>query len=263
MWLFTFAAQRIYMRYFIHLAYNGANYAGWQIQPNAPSVQQALNEALSTILRAEIYVVGAGRTDTGVHARQMFAHFDCDLPFESSELAYRLNRFLPADIAIREIFLVADDAHARFSATSRSYQYFISPQKNPFASQTAWILERPLDVTLMNEAANLLLGEKDFGAFSKSNTQTKTNICNVTKAQWVTEGDFLVLHISANRFLRNMVRAIVGSLVDVGQNKTTVAGFQDIIDRKDRTLAGESAPAHGLYLTHVAYPKEILPHGRS
>lgn len=250
-------------RYFIHLAYNGTNYAGWQIQPNALSVQQTLNEALSTILRTEVYVVGAGRTDTGVHARQMYAHVDCDLPFEPTALAYRLNRFLPPDIAIYEIFPVDADAHARFSATSRSYQYFISPKKNPFAYTSAWILERPLDIPAMNEASVLLLGEKDFGAFSKSNTQTKTNICNVSHAQWVLEGDLFVFHITANRFLRNMVRAIVGSLVDVGQNKTTVAGFQDIVTAKDRTLAGESAPAHGLYLTHVAYPDEILNHGRS
>ncbi len=250
-------------RHFIHLAYNGANYAGWQIQPNANSVQEMLNKALSTLLREAVYVVGAGRTDTGVHARQMFAHVDCEAAFNPAELAFRLNRFLPPDIAIKEIFAVADDAHARFSATSRSYNYYISPTKNPFATDLAWLVEHPLDVQKMNEAATLLLGEKDFGAFSKSNTQTKTNICNVTEAKWITEGDFLVLHISANRFLRNMVRAIVGSLVNVGQNKTTVAGFQDIITAKNRTLAGESAPAHGLYLTHVAYPTEIRKDGRS
>ena len=259
--MFTFVAQRIYMRYFIHLAYNGANYAGWQIQPNATSVQQSLNEALSMLLRTEIYIVGAGRTDTGVHAQQMYAHFDCEVHFDSLELTYRLNRFLPPDIAIREIFLVSDDAHARFSAISRSYQYYVSQQKNPFAYNSAWILERPLNIALMNEAAGTLPGEKDFGAFSKSNTQTKTNICNITRANWVQEGDMLVFHITANRFLRNMVRAIVGSLIDVGLNKTTVQGFQDIVDAKDRTLAGESAPAHGLYLTQVVYPTELNIHG--
>jgi tRNA pseudouridine38-40 synthase len=250
-------------RHFIHLAFNGANYAGWQIQPNASSVQETLNKALSTLLREAVYVVGAGRTDTGVHARQMFAHFDCEAEFNPTELAFRLNRFLPADIAIKEIFPVDADAHARFSATSRSYQYLLTPQKNPFATNLAWLFAHPLDVQTMNEAATLLLGEKDFGAFSKSNTQTHTNICNVTHAQWAVDGDFLVFSITANRFLRNMVRAIVGSLVNVGQNKTTVAGFQDIITAKNRTLAGESAPAHGLYLTHVAYPKEIVKDGRS
>ena len=250
------------MRYFIQLAYNGANYAGWQIQPNAPSVQQTLNEALSLLLRTEIYVVGAGRTDTGVHAKEMFAHFEVENAIDPTDLAYRLNRFLPADIAIKQIVAVADDAHARFSATSRSYQYLISPQKDPFYNQLAWVLERPLDVQLMNEAAQYLKGEKDFGAFSRSNTQTKTNFCNVTSALWEHQGDFLVFNISANRFLRNMVRAVVGTLVDIGLNKTSVARFIEIIELKDRTLAGESAPAHGLYLTRITYPENVL-HGRS
>lgn len=250
------------MRYFIQLSYNGANYAGWQIQPNAPSVQQTLNEALSLLLRQDIYVVGAGRTDTGVHAREMFAHFDVLESLKEQDLVYRLNRFLPADIAIRNIFPVANDAHARFSAISRSYQYVISPQKDPFYTGLAWIMERKLDVAAMNEAAHHLLGTKDFGAFSRSNTQTKTDICNVTAAFWQQEEDFLVFHISANRFLRNMVRAVVGTLVDVGLNKTSVQRFVEIIEMKDRTLAGESAPAHGLYLTQITYPESILD-GRS
>lgn len=265
--LCIFAAQQMYMRYFIELAYNGAQYAGWQIQPNAKSVQQTLNEALSTILRQEIYVVGAGRTDAGVHARQMFAHFDVAESISTAELVYRLNRFLPGDIAVHNIFkmdaIAGESApHARFSATARRYAYYILDQKNPFYRDMAWIMERKLDVSAMNEAAQYLLGEHDFGAFSRSKTQTKTNFCHVTEAFWRQEGEFLVFHISANRFLRNMVRAVVGTLVDVGLNKTATQGFVEILEQKDRTLAGESAPAHGLFLTQITYPQHIL-NGRS
>ena len=261
--MFTFAEQRKYMRYFIQLAYNGANYAGWEIQPNAPSVQQTLNEALSTLLRIEAYVVGAGRTDTGVHARQMFAQMELDEDIDTDQIVFRLNRFLPNDIAIQAIFPVADDTHARFSAISRSYEYWVSQKKDPFLTDYAWEITKPLDVTAMNTVAAILLGEKDFGAFARSGTQTKTNLCNVTAAHWEEQGDLLVFHISANRFLRNMVRAVVGTLIDVGQNKCSLARFEEIVKNKDRTLAGESAPAHGLYLTKVAYPPELIPHGKS
>lgn len=250
------------MRYFIELAFNGTKYAGWQIQPNAPSVQQTLNEALSTLLREQVYVVGAGRTDTGVHAKQMYAHFEVEAAFIEQDLCYRLNRYLPVDITIKQILPVAADAHARFSAISRSYEYHISAQKNPFLNGLAWILERPLDVNAMNLAAKVLLGEKDFKAFSRSNTQTKTNICHVTEAHWVQNQDGLVFHITANRFLRNMVRAIVGTLVNVGQNKTDQTRFEEILASKDRTLAGESAPACGLFLSKIIYPETLL-NGRS
>jgi tRNA pseudouridine38-40 synthase len=251
------------MRYFIQLAYNGANYAGWQIQPNAPSVQQTLNEALSTLLRTEAYVVGAGRTDTGVHARQMFAQFEVEHEIDTENLVFRLNRFLPNDIAIQAIFPVADDTHARFSAISRSYEYWVSLVKDPFLTDFAWEITHPLYVEGMNQAAERLLGEKDFGAFARSGTQTKTNLCNVTAARWEAQGNLLVFHISANRFLRNMVRAVVGTLVAVGQNKCSIARFEEIVKSKDRTLAGESAPAHGLYLTKVAYPAELIQYGKS
>jgi tRNA pseudouridine38-40 synthase len=251
------------MRYFIQLAYNGANYAGWQIQPNALSVQQTLNEALSTLLRAEAYVVGAGRTDTGVHARQMFAQFEVEHEIDTENLVFRLNRFLPNDIAIQAIFPVADDTHARFSAVSRSYEYWVSTQKDPFTTQFTWEITHQLDVVAMNAAAATLIGEKDFGAFARSGTQTKTNICNVTEAYWEERGKLLVFHISANRFLRNMVRAVVGTLIEVGKNKCSIARFEEIVKSKDRRLAGESAPAHGLYLTRVDYPPQLLPHGTS
>ena len=249
------------MRYFIKLAYNGTDYCGWQIQPNAPSIQESLNEALSKILREEIYVVGAGRTDTGVHAKQMYAHFETDQAIETEHLAFRLNRFLPEAIAIQSIFPVNGDAHTRFSATSRSYEYWISQAKNPFLAAWSWQIEQPLDVSAMNDCAKALLGEQDFTSFSKSGTQTETNLCHVTETYWEKSGDLLIFHVSANRFLRNMVRAIVGTLVAVGQNKLDKAGFIELIEKKNRSSAGVSAPAHGLYLTKVDYPQSIYPHG--
>lgn len=261
--MFIFARQRRYMRYFIQLSYNGTNYCGWQIQPNGPSIQEELNTALSTLLRAEISVVGAGRTDTGVHAKQMFAHFNVDQPIDTTDLAFRLNRFLPAAIGIQNIFAVADDAHTRFSATSRSYQYFVTPQKDPFLTEWAWQLERTLNIEAMNHCAKLLLGEQDFSAFSKAHTQTKTNMCHVTKAYWEEQESLLIFHISANRFLRNMVRAIVGTLVEVGLNKMDAEAFSKVIAQKSRSKAGSSAPAKGLYLTHVEYPNSIYIHGAS
>jgi tRNA pseudouridine38-40 synthase len=248
-------------RHFIQLSYNGANYAGWQIQKNATSVQETLNKALSILLREEIYCVGAGRTDTGVHAAEMFAHFDAAGQINATDLVYRLNKFLPEDIAIDEIFEVNPDAHARFSATSRSYQYYITTKKSPFKNKTTWFMPLALDVEAMNFAAKQLLGEHDFGAFARSNTQTKTNICNVTEAFWQVQGDMLVFNVSANRFLRNMVRAVVGTLVDVGQNKLSIDGFSAVMNSQNRAEAGSSAPAHGLYLTRVLYPENILKNG--
>lgn len=245
------------MRYFIQLSYNGTDFCGWQIQPNGPSIQEELNKALCKLLRQEIYVVGAGRTDTGVHAREMFAHFDIEEPVDTGDLVFRLNRFLPQAIAIQKVFEVVDDAHTRFSATSRSYQYFVTIQKDPFLHDWSWKIEQNLNVKAMNEAAKRLLGEQDFSAFSKSNTQTKTNICNVTEAYWDQKDSVLIFHISANRFLRNMVRAVVGTLVDVGKNKLDLEGFDNVIASKNRSQAGTSAPAKGLFLTQVKYPKNI------
>ncbi len=249
------------MRYFIQLSYNGTDFCGWQIQPNGPSIQQEVNAALRTLLRQDIYVVGAGRTDTGVHAKQLFAHFDVPAAVDEVDLAFRLNRFLPNAIAVQRVFAVADDAHARFSATSRSYQYFITQQKDPFLHDWAWFLAPKLDVAAMNSCARLLLGEHDFTSFSKSNTQTKTNICNVTQAFWEEQNGLLIFNISANRFLRNMVRAIVGTLVEVGLNKLDEAAFMQLVAGKNRSLAGTSAPAKALYLTQVLYPESIYKHG--
>lgn len=249
------------MRYFIQLSYKGTHYCGWQIQPNAPSVQESLNEALTKILRQEIYIVGAGRTDTGVHAKQMFAHFETELELDLPHLKHRLNRFLKEDVAIQDIFPVADHAHTRFSATSRSYEYRVSQSKNPFLADWSWQLEKPLDLEAMNACAQVLVGEHDFSSFSKSGTQTETNLCHVTEAQWEERDNLLIFHISANRFLRNMVRAVVGTLIDVGQNKLDKAGFMELIARKSRSLAGVSAPAKGLYLTKVEYPKSIYING--
>lgn len=246
------------MRYFIDLCYDGKPYHGWQRQPNAVSVQQTLEEALSTLLRLPMAVVGAGRTDTGVHALQMIAHFDTPAALEAPEqLCYQLNQFLPPSIALRSIRPVEATAHARFDAVSRSYEYRIVQQKAPFQQHTAYQLTTPLDVTAMNAAAELLLSHTDFECFSKSKTDVKTFECNITHARWETTANGLIFTIAANRFLRNMVRAIVGTLIEVGQHKTDLKGMQQILASKDRSAAGYSVPAHGLFLTAVAYPKTI------
>ena len=213
------------------------------------------------ILRQDLNVVGAGRTDTGVHAKQMFAHFETVEDIDCQQLTFRLNRFLPAAIAIQKIFPVTGDAHTRFSAISRSYEYKIATEKDPFKGAWSWLIEQPLNLDVMNECAQLLLGEQDFSAFSKSGTQTETNLCNVTEAFFVEGGGLIVFHISANRFLRNMVRAIVGTLVEVGQNKMDKQRFLEVIENKSRSLAGTSAPAKGLYLTKVIYPESIQLNG--
>ena len=247
------------MRYFLELSYDGTNYHGWQIQPNAISIQEKINEGLSVLLQSEIMIMGAGRTDTGVHASQMFAHFDTDNDFEVDKLLHRLNSILPEDIAIDKIFLVSDDTHSRFDATSRSYEYRIYLGRNPFLTNSTWQLyTKKLDIKLMNKAAELLLNYRDFKCFSKSKTDVKTNNCVISNAVWKQEGNLLVFHISADRFLRNMVRAIVGTLVDIGLHKSTVENFKKIIESKDRTKAGFSVPAKGLFLTHIEYPKSIL-----
>lgn len=245
-------------RYFIEISYKGTAYHGWQVQPNALSVQEVLNNCLSKLLTGKIYVVGAGRTDSGVHAKQFFAHFDLDdLIVDVSSFIGRLNAFLPKDIAVISLRKVRMDAHARFDAISRTYHYLVIQQKNPFKEEGAYLIHKNLDVAKMNEAAQSLFDFKDFSCFSKSDTQTKTNNCNIMQAKWEKEKMLLVFTIQADRFLRNMVRAIVGTLIDVGIGKISQQDFVNIILSKNRSNAGASVPAKGLYLVKVDYPKDI------
>lgn len=248
------------MRYFLHLSYDGTDFHGWQRQPNAVSVQQRLEEALSTVMRAEVSVTGAGRTDTGVHAREMYAHFDCPSIAEKGRLLSSLNRMVGQGIAVSEIIDVRPDAHARFDALSRSYEYLVTLRKDPFLFRYAHRLDRMPDVESMNAAAAMLLDTADFTSFAKLHTDTKTNICKVSEARWVYDEarGLLVFHISADRFLRNMVRAVTGTLLEVGSGKMTVRGFRNVIEKKDRCAAGMSMPAKGLFLTRVRYPKDIF-----
>ena len=242
------------MRYFITLSYNGKNYHGWQIQPNGSSVQETLEKALSTMLRCPISIVGAGRTDAGVHAKKMIAHFDTDVALNTLELPRRLNCFLPTDIAIQKIEPVANDLHARFSATKRSYEYHLVTEKDVFCTETAYFHPGTLDFDAMNQAAAQLFNYIDFTSFSKLHTDVKTNNCTIFEARWEQlSPSHWVFHISADRFLRNMVRAIVGTLLQVGTEKISIDDFKRIIESKDRCQAGTSAPAHGLYLTDVKY----------
>ncbi|MDD3772080.1 MAG: tRNA pseudouridine(38-40) synthase TruA [Weeksellaceae bacterium] len=250
------------LRYFIELSYNGKNFFGWQIQPKEISVQETIEKSLSTLLRQTISIIGAGRTDTGVHARKLFAHFDFDenLP---EDLLHRLNSFLPKDIFISRIFPVKPSAHARFDALERTYHYLVQIGKNPFNYNSAWQIHQDLDIKKMNEAAVFLLGKQDFSSFAKLHTDVKTHICDVKQAVWTKETDwneneFLKFQITADRFLRNMVRSIVGTLVDVGRNKISIEEFQQIIHQKDRKFASGSAPAQGLYLYNVTYPNSIF-----
>ena len=241
------------MRYFIELSYNGKNYYGWQIQPNAISIQEKISDALSVVLQEKIEVVGAGRTDTGVHASQMFAHFDTDATLEGNYV-HKLNSVLPHDIVVQALFLVANEKHARFDAQSRSYEYKIWLGRNPFLLDFSWqIHSQNLNVNLMNKAASLLLEYEDFQCFSKVKTEVYTFNCTITKAIWKQNKNELTFYISANRFLRNMVRAIVGTLVDVGLGKTSIDDFRKIIESKNRSNAGLSVPAKGLFLTHIKY----------
>ncbi|AWI26565.1 tRNA pseudouridine(38-40) synthase TruA [Flavobacterium pallidum] len=242
------------MRYFIEFSYNGTHYHGWQSQPNAMSVQEVLEKAMSVIFSQKIYLVAAGRTDTGVHAKKMYAHFDMG-PLESIPvLVQKLNSYLPKDIAIADITKVHDDAHARFDAIKRTYEYHIFTKKNVFGNETGWHYELPLDVEAMNMAAAMLLDYTDFQCFSKVNTDVNTFNCKITEAYWHTENNALIFRISADRFLRNMVRAIVGTLVNIGRNKISVDSLKSIIESKDRSKAGFSVPAQGLFLTEIDYP---------
>ncbi|MDG1040455.1 MAG: tRNA pseudouridine(38-40) synthase TruA [Polaribacter sp.] len=241
------------MRYFIELSYFGKNYHGWQIQPDANSIQEELNKAISIVLQEEISVVGAGRTDTGVHALQMFAHFDSQTILDEN-IVFKLNSVLPADIVVLDVQITSEEKHARFDALSRSYEYKIWLGRNPFLLETTWQLShQQLDIKAMNEAAKILLEFENFQAFSKVKTDVKTFNCKVTNAVWIENENQLTFHISANRFLRNMVRAIVGTLVDVGKHKITKEDFRNIILSKNRANAGLSVPAKGLFLTEITY----------
>jgi len=241
------------LRYFIKFAYNGTNYHGWQFQPNAASVQETLTKAMSTVLNSEVELMGAGRTDTGVHAKTMFAHFDCEKDLESGSIVHKLNSFLPKDIAVFEIIPVHADAHARFDATQRTYEYHINTFKDVFSQDLSWYYHQNLDVDLMNKAAEILLQHTDFQCFSKVNTDVNTFNCKITEAFWTAENNKLVFTISADRFLRNMVRAIVGTLINIGLHRITIEEFNNIIKSKDRGEAGFSVPACGLYLTKIKY----------
>ena len=241
------------MRYFIKFAYNGTNYHGWQYQPNAVSVQETLTKAMATVLNSAIDLTGAGRTDTGVHAKMMFAHFDHEDELDLESIVHKLNSYLPAAIAVFEIIRVHDSAHARFDATQRTYEYRINTRKDVFRNELSWFYATRLDLELMNKAAAELRNHADFECFSKVNTDVNTFNCQITEAIWMQHRNRLIFTISADRFLRNMVRAIVGTLINVGLHKIDLEDFRRIIESKDRSEAGFSVPAHGLYLTEIKY----------
>ncbi len=242
------------MRYFITFSYDGTAYHGWQIQPHSVTVQEELQKALSTLMRKPMEVVGAGRTDTGVHARKMIAHFDHDEVLDCPQLVYKLNKLLPRDIAVQHVEPVADDMHARFSAKSRTYHYYVHLDKNPFLRSYSWQVYGNPDFELMNRAARVLMEYKDFTSFSKVNTDTKTNDCTITEARWDRVGeDQWRFTVTANRFLRNMVRAIVGTLMEVGRRRMTIEQLRSVIEAKDRCRAGDSVPGNALFLVEVLY----------
>lgn len=240
----------------MELAYFGKAYHGWQRQPNALSVQEVVEDSLSTLLQETIEIVGAGRTDSGVHAKQLFAHFDTEKELDQ-QFVFRLNSLLPKDIAAKDIFQVKSDAHARFDACSRSYEYHLVSTKDVFAIDTAYFVQKELDLEKMNEAAQILLEYRNFKCFSRSRTDVRTYNCTIAEAYWEKEKNILIFHIRADRFLRNMVRAIVGTLLQIGLGKMEVKEIHDIIRSEDRGEAGASVPAHGLFLTRVEYPKSI------
>ena len=247
------------MRYFLELQYDGAAYCGWQRQPDMPTVQQTIEQALTKLLRTPTEIVGAGRTDTGVNASYYVAHFDTDVEVDLQQLHYKLNMMLPKDIAIFSVTPVADGAHARFDARQREYRYYICPTKNPFRRYSAWLYYVSLDVEKMNQAAAKLLEYDDFTSFAKLKSNNKTNICRVMDAHWSVEADgVLVFTIRADRFLRNMVRSIVGTLVDVGRGRYSVEEFCKIVEAKDLSLSSAGAPAQGLFLSDVVYSEETF-----
>lgn len=245
-------------RYFMKLAYKGTHFHGWQIQPNAKTVQEELNKAVSVLTGEQVNLVGAGRTDTGVHASFFVAHFDLEKPLaDATKFAYQLNGFLGKDIRIDQVFEVEYDMHARFSALSRTYRYYLSNRKEPFKDEFCAYVPYPLNVELMNQAAQILLEYTDFTSFSKLHTDVKTNNCKVMKAFWKHKDGLLVFEIQADRFLRNMVRAVVGTLIEVGREKITPDQFRSIIENQNRGDAGASVFAKGLFLTDIAYPDGV------
>ncbi|MFZ6001684.1 MAG: tRNA pseudouridine(38-40) synthase TruA [Bacteroidota bacterium] len=246
------------MRYLFEISYLGTHYNGWQSQSNATGIQQLVEKALSTILRTPTAIVGSGRTDTGVHCVQQFFHADIEKEFEVEKLILQLNSFLPADVAIRSIRQIKPDASARYDAVERTYEYHITQVKNPILVERAFFYFKEVDVPTMNRAAALLVGTHDFQCFSKVHTDVNHFMCDLKKAQWNQKDDLLVFTITANRFLRGMVRAVVGTLLDVGTGKTSVAEFQKILKAKDRKKAGMNVPSEGLYLMKVKYPEKIF-----
>lgn len=248
------------MRYFIYISYKGTSYHGWQVQPNSTTVQQILDESMSVVLNEKISTIGAGRTDTGVHALIFCAHFDCNSASLDTDknLIFRLNCYLPADISVSSIRKVRADANARYSALSRTYKYYIARTKDPFFNNSSWYLHGVLDISIMNKACDILLNHSDFTSFSKLHSGAKTNICRIYNAEWEEQENRLVFTIRADRFLRNMVRAIVGTMTNLGSGKITLVEFEEIILKKDRCKAGKSAPAQGLFLTEIEYPDEIF-----
>ncbi len=245
------------MRYFLKLSYNGKAYHGWQKQPNAITIQEVLEHTLTNLTQQKVEIVGAGRTDTGVHAKEMYAHFDCNSLVVSTKFLYHLNSFLPKDIAVQKIAKVTSNAHARFDALSRTYQYRISHKKDVFNFNNSYYIPQELDIKKMQEAAHILLQHTNFKSFSKTHTNVKTYNCTITKATFTSVGEELHFTITANRFLRNMVRAIVGTLVEIGTGKIEVAAMSTIIQLEDRSEAGYSVPAHALYLSKIEYPNTI------
>ena len=245
------------MRYFLEISYNGSTFHGWQFQPNAITVQETIENALKTLLKAEIKIVGAGRTDTGVHAKHMCAHFDYSKEFELGELKNNLNSFLNQEIYIKDIYRVDKEAHARFSATSREYEYYISLVKDVFNYKTSHLIQQDLNIKKMNQAISIIKDYEDFEAFSKSKTDVKTYLCNIISCSIIEKENMLIFRIKANRFLRNMVRAIVGTILEVGVGKISPEEVQNIIKSKDRSKAGTSMPAHALFLTKIEYPSNI------
>jgi len=244
-------------RYFIQLAYKGTNYHGWQIQPNAISIQETLEKALSVKLQQEIRVTGAGRTDTGVHAEFFVAHFDCSKNIDNKTV-FGLNNMLPNDIVVYNIKKVKPDFNARFDAVSRTYKYYITNTKTPFLNETATFIKNEINIDLLNKACEILYNYTDFTSFSKLHTDTKTNNCKITNVKWYLENNIVVFEITADRFLRNMVRSIVGTMLDVNSGKTTLSDFSKIIESENRNNAGKSAPAEGLFLTNIEYAENIF-----
>lgn len=245
------------MRYFLELSYLGKAYHGWQRQPNALSVQEIMENTLEKLFQKPVEIVGAGRTDAGVHAKQLFAHFDSDELLDG-QVVFRLNGILPKDIAVKNLQAVIPEAHARFHALQRSYEYHIVQEKHPFSVDFAYLVKRKLDVARMEKAAQILLKHQDFKCFSRSRTDVKTYLCTIENCFWEQQDEKLIFHITANRFLRNMVRAIVGTLLQIGLGNSEITDMERIILSRDRREAGASAPAHGLYLTRIDYPKEIF-----